>query len=118
MLTPKQAAEAANKLKSINEVAAFKNSRLTSYLLYVDIPKKLATTWMGDVLGTIVQAGKPYRSGFRDRRVNIRVRGINGLLYAGTAFLDSGDYARIELMKTDPYSRAQKQMQLCSLKLG
>jgi hypothetical protein len=58
-------------------------------------------TWMGDRLGTIVHRGKETRP-LGGRVVNIRVRGINGFLYAGRCNLSSGTYCNLRKMATQP----------------
>lgn len=55
--------------------------------------------WTGDVLGKgRVTSLAAWRSNFGDRRVNIRVK-IADCWYAGTAFLDAGDYCRLRRCK-------------------
>jgi hypothetical protein len=98
-----------NKERGAMEVYTFVKERPDTYVAYYKFhaPRLegsqritgIVTTWVGDKLGDIVHTGGEYRSAFRDKRVNIRVRAINGATYAGTAFLDSGDYARLKRTK-------------------
>ena len=55
----------------------------------------LATTWMGDVLGTVL-FGRRYRSNFGDWRIPVTVLGRNGWTYRGTYFQSAGNYARVK----------------------
>lgn len=57
-------------------------------------------TWMGDQLARVTEAHQPYRAGFNGGiRQNFRALGINGVTYAGTAYLSSGDYVRMRAVK-------------------
>jgi hypothetical protein len=57
------------------------------------------TTWTGDTLGGIYWMGREFRSNMGDKRIPIRVRGINGRSYSGTYYKSAGDYARLRLLK-------------------
>lgn len=61
---------------------------------YYDRDLRCVTTWMGDVLGTIVHRGRESRP-FGGRVVPIRVRAINGYMYSGRCNLSGGDYCRL-----------------------
>jgi hypothetical protein len=62
------------------------------------------TTWMGDVLGTVIHRGKVTHP-MGGSVVSIRVRGKNGLEYAGRCNLSSGTYCnlrRVASSRRDP----------------
>jgi hypothetical protein len=65
-----------------------------SYFLYINEANKTATTWTGEVLGS-VEFGRKYVSNMGDTRVPIVVRGNNGVVYHGMYYKSAGDYARI-----------------------
>lgn len=88
----------SNEEISKKEVALFIKNRPAKYFLYINAKQRTAETWMGDKLGDVV-FGTEYRSNFRDTRVAIRIRAINGKTYAGTYFKSSGDNARIREVK-------------------
>jgi len=82
------------------------------YEFVTDIPKKYfayvhcegerpiaITTWPGDNLGMIIGRGLPYYSNMGDKRVNIRVKAINGREYTGIYFQSAGDYCRLKICK-------------------
>lgn len=60
-------------------------------------PQIVATVWTGEPLG-YGTAGKVYRDNFGGKRRPVWVR-IAGVDYSGTAFVSSGDYARLRKMK-------------------
>jgi len=111
------AVDLTNKERGVMEVYRFVKERPDTYLAYYKFGPMRAwtspagstggsarvtgvvTTWMGDKLGDMVRIGEDYRSSFGDKRVNIRVKTIDGVMYSGTAFLDSGDYARLKRVK-------------------
>lgn len=66
---------------------------------YYDASFRHVTTFMGDVIGTIVSKGKETRP-MGGRVVSVRVRGINGVTYVGTCNLSSGTYCRLRRAKS------------------
>lgn len=54
----------------------------------------VATTWTGDILGSVT-FGAPYRSNFGDTRRAVWMVTLSGVRYHGTAYTSAGDYARI-----------------------
>ena len=95
---------------SAAEVAAFLTDEPGPYFAYhapatlsglhrTEVMGDRITTWTGDDLARVIHKGEPYRSGFRDRRQNFRALGINGVTYAGTAYLSAGDYVRMRPVK-------------------
>lgn len=84
-----------NAERSAIEVYEFIENPPKKYLVYVDVEKKVVTTWVGDVLGRVTWMGSRYKSSFGDKRVNFGFRGINGYDYYGTHYCSSGDYARV-----------------------
>jgi len=87
-----------NEERSAVEVYEFRAEPPDKYVVYIDEPKRLATTWTGDKLGS-VSFGQPFRDNFGGKRIPITVNAINGRIYHGTYFKSSGDYARIKLSK-------------------
>ena len=65
------------------------------------------TTWTGDELGRVIGYGDVYYSNFGDRRQNFRAMMVNGRVYAGTAYVDAGDYVRLRPVKADRRESAQ-----------
>lgn len=55
------------------------------------------SVWTGAALGH-GRVNKVWRANFGDRRASVRVR-IAGCDYAGTAFLDAGDYCRLRKVR-------------------
>jgi len=88
-----------NAMRSRLEIHHFKTEKPRSFYAYQKLDKRLITTWTGDKLGDIVQMGPEYRSNMGDKRVPIRVHGINGITYSGTAYVGAGDYVRLQQVK-------------------
>jgi len=90
-----------NRETSRQEVEAFKAEPPNRYFAYVKLPSKsyqgrpVLTTWVGDILGDIIELRAPIQDNFGGTRQYIRVAAINGRMYAGWYFRGSGDYARI-----------------------
>jgi hypothetical protein len=59
------------------------------------------TTWTGSVLARVISRGFVYRSNLGDRRQSFRAVAINGAVYSGIAYLDSGDYVRMRKVRPD-----------------
>lgn len=89
------ASEITNSLRSAIETWEFKIKPPQKYFIYVNLEKKVVTTWTGQVLGNITSIGKEYRSNMGDIRIPIRFKGINTLTYSGTFYKSAGDYARV-----------------------
>lgn len=77
------------------EVFEFCRDRPARYFLYIKADKFVATTFMGDTLGTVI-FGREYRDNFGGDRVPVTIRAITGDTYHGTYFKSAGDYARIK----------------------
>lgn len=90
--------EITNATRSALETWDFIHDVPESYFLYIDEANSKATTWMGQVLGS-VYFGDPYISNFGDKRVAVTVFAINGRTYYGTYFKSAGDYARVKIKK-------------------
>ena len=86
-------------LRSAIETYDFIYNPPDSYFLYIDEENRKATTWIGQVLGSVV-FGKEYGTNFSDTRVPVWIHAINGKRYYGTFYKSAGDYARIKIMKT------------------
>lgn len=87
-----------NANKSAVEVYEFVNDPPERYTVYINTLERTATTWMGDVLGTVI-LGSEYRSNFGDKRQHVWMKGINGKIYTGTYYKSAGDYAHIRVTK-------------------
>lgn len=87
-----------NELRSKIEVWEFKHAIPEKYFIYIDEQNRTATTWTGDILGTVV-FGSEFKSNFGDTRQHITVLAINGKAYYGTYYKSSGNYARIKIAK-------------------
>lgn len=83
------------------EVYEWLNDPPKRYTLYIDLPKRTATTWTGDTLGKITRVGPTKRtSGYASCRWNsINIEGTNNLSYYGRFYPDSGDYCHIKAHK-------------------
>jgi len=57
-------------------------------------------TAAGDKLGVVTTAREPWRSNMGDVRQSVRVLGINGAVYGGTAYVSAGDLVRLRPIKT------------------
>lgn len=91
--------EPTNEERGSIELYEFANSTPDKYFAYYSNDMRRITTWMGDTIGEVISHGNTFKSSFGDRRVNIRMRAINGKTYSGTCFLDSGTYCRLKLVK-------------------
>jgi hypothetical protein len=80
------------------EVFEFRHNPPPKYFAYVDSNANFITTWIGEILGTIVHYHE-YKDNLGDKRAAIRVKAINDLWYYGTFFKSAGDYCRLKLMK-------------------
>jgi hypothetical protein len=86
-----------NDLRSAIEVYEFMEDKPDRYFMYINESKRIATTWTGQILGT-VHFGKEFRSNMGDVRVAVMVFSINSLDYFGTYYKSSGDYARVKAL--------------------
>src|SRR5574338_481688 len=75
-------AEIDNDDSSAIEVYEFVRDKPEKYFLYINEKEGTATTWIGDILGT-VSFGTTYRAVFGDKRQHVRVYAINGKTYSG-----------------------------------
>lgn len=66
---------------------------------YFDKTFSKITGFAGNKLGDIIWRGSEFRSQLGDKRVNVRVRGTNGLLYGGTCYTSTGTYCRLKKIK-------------------
>jgi hypothetical protein len=101
ILKKKMGGELTNEMRSQLEVHQFKQDPPERYFAYVNLDKKQITTWTGEKLGDITHVGNEWSSNMGDRRVPIRVKGINGFTYSGTFYKDAGDYARLKKVMGD-----------------
>lgn len=76
------------------EVYEFVQDPPDRYVAYVDLQKKIITTWTGETLGTITLKSKITRGYW------IRATGINGLRYCGSFYPSAGDYIRLRKTKS------------------
>jgi hypothetical protein len=94
-----------NEEKGEIEEYEFYNYPPNKFTTYINEEKHIITTWTGLKLGDIIYPKvfklHEYKSGFGDIRINIRVKGINGLEYYGTYFKSAGDYANLKAIKRD-----------------
>lgn len=123
--------EITNEERSKIELYEFVHDPPEKYFAYYDKPLTKISNWMGVKLGDIISKSGVYEVGFRmvtgrrGRAVNVRIKGINGVTYAGTCYLDAGDYCRMKALKgqikKNPHAifnpRGGKQLECC-VKLG
>jgi uncharacterized secreted protein with C-terminal beta-propeller domain len=76
----------SNEDRSAVEVYEFVNDPPERYTVYINTRECTATTWTGDVLGTVT-FGKEYRSNMGDKRQHVWMKGINGKVYTGTSVI-------------------------------
>ncbi len=100
-----------NEQRSAAEAAAFIAEKPREYFAYgfchqsgLDPIRRLHCgdkigTWVGGKLATVTVAHPPHRDNFDGVRQNFRALGINGLTYAGTAYLSAGDRVRMRAVK-------------------
>jgi hypothetical protein len=95
------AVDRANAERSRAEVAEFTSEQPDQYFAYHSAGRgnlargTLITTWTGDPLGRVLEAGEPYVSNFGDRRQSFRMLSAGMCSYSGTAYLSAGDYVRM-----------------------
>lgn len=92
------AAEVTNELRSAVEIYEFCNDKPEKYFLYIKEENGTATTWTGELLGTVT-FGFKFRSNFGDYRILVTVKAINGETYHGIYYTSAGSYARIKKVK-------------------
>jgi hypothetical protein len=90
--------EPTNDERSKVETYEFCHNPPDRYFLYINENDKTATTWTGEILGT-VYLGHAYRDNFGGKRRSVTVRAVNGYTYHGTYFCSTGNYARIKRSK-------------------
>jgi hypothetical protein len=91
--------EVTNEMRSAIETFEFLTDPPKKYTVYVNEKTGEITTWTGQKLGTF-RVINGYRSNFRDYRISLQVKAINGYSYYGTYFKSAGDYAHITMNKT------------------
>ena len=88
-------------MRSNLEVYDFIKEKPKNYSIYVktnDNDLNEAITWTGQKLGAVTLKTS-YRDNFGGTRQSIIVHGINGVIYYGTYYTSSGNYARIKAYK-------------------
>jgi len=96
--------DATNEEKSALEVHDFISGKPERYFLYINVGKNVATTFMGDVLGTAAirrsWGTEPLSYAPKgSARIPVEIHGINGVTYRGTYYASAGDYARVKAVK-------------------
>ncbi len=87
-----------NAERSALEVFEFTRDKPERYFLYITEETKIATTWTGEKLGTVV-FGSQWRDSFGGTRVPVLIYAINGEHYHGTYYKSAGNYARVKKCK-------------------
>jgi hypothetical protein len=110
MTTPQSVVETpiTNEERSRREVATFIAEPPFRYFAYQSHDATigrlrrfdLITTWKGDKLAEVVSVGQLWTSNMGDKRQAFQARGVNGVLYSGTAYLSCGDYVRMRAVKS------------------
>ena len=93
-----QSVQERNELTSAKEVADFKARTEDRWFVYINEKTMKATTWMGDVLGSI-GLGPVYRDNFGGRRRAVYMHGVDGRKWSGTYYTSAGEYARVRVAK-------------------
>lgn len=88
-----------NEERSAVEVHEFNLNKPEKYFAYVSEKNHTVTTWTGDTLGS-ASFGCEFRGNMGDKRVPIRVNGVNGRTYSGTYYKSAGDYCRLRAVKS------------------
>lgn len=95
-------AKLTNEERSKLEVEEFRSAAPERYFAYHGGPsfggrgvRCDITTWVGDRLATVVDAGPVWTSNFGDQRQTFRCVTEDGVHYGGTAYLSAGDYVRL-----------------------
>lgn len=91
-----------NEQRSAIEVYEFITDPPIKYFAYVNSTTQKITTWTGEKLGDIVAKNRSWTSNLGDRRKNLTIKAINGKMYYGTYYYDSGDYVRMKQYKKNP----------------
>ena len=92
--------EVTNELRSAIETFEFVLTPPKKYTVYVNESTGEVTTWTGQKLGRF-QVINGFRSNFRDYRICVRIKAINGKSYYGIYFKSIGNYARIKMNKNE-----------------
>jgi hypothetical protein len=95
---PANVPDVSNEERGALEVFEFVTNPPDKYFLYINETTHTATTWTGDKLGHVL-FGREWRDSFGGRRVPVTLRAINGLVYVGTYYKSSGNFARIRQSK-------------------
>lgn len=98
---PAEFQQITNAHRSAVELWEFIHNPPKKYLCYINVEKRLATTWTGQKLG-VVTLGREYECpafGRCSKRQSVTVNAVNGKSYYGTYYKSSGDYALIKMHK-------------------
>lgn len=88
----------SNRAKGKLEAYEFKHHPPDKFFAYYDMRKLVVTTFTGDKLGHIVWVGATQRGFGGGKSQSIRVRGINGVMYAGRCNMTGGTYCNLRRM--------------------
>lgn len=99
-----QALNVTNHERSLIEVYEFVRDKPNKYFAYVDVDKMVIANFPGVVLGKITWKGPEYRlragfGGIDSVRQNLRIAGINNVVYSAVYYKSSGDYCRMKAFK-------------------
>ncbi len=87
-----------NDERSALEVFEFTRDKPERYFLYITEETKIATTWTGEKLGTVV-FGSQWCDNFGGIRIPVTINAVNGERYHGTYYKSAGNYARVKKCK-------------------
>lgn len=110
-----KAMDVSNAERSKIEVYEFVRDRPKKYTAYVSIADQIVTTWTGDVLGRITWVGHVYETsvyGGANQRQNLRVVGVNGVVYSAVYYRSSGDYCRMKAFRSSEVSKSNQGVSL------
>lgn len=91
----------SNEEKGRLELFEFHEKRPKDLFAYYEGEARVGSaikTWMGDVVGHVVQRGSEYRAGRYPgtKMVKIRVRSVTGDVYSGSCNLEGGNYCKLK----------------------
>lgn len=93
----------SNRARGKLELYEFKSNPPDKLFAYYENDAQVGSrvkTWTGDELGRVTHRGKEARKINGGRSVAIRIRGINGVTYAGTCNLTGGTYCNLRRVAT------------------
>ena len=76
------------------------NADASRHVPLIVFPGDKVGTAAGDKLGVVTRTGRPWRSNMGDVRQSVRVLGINGAVYGGTAYVSASGLVRLRPIKT------------------